>query len=56
VDYWPFGVLALAAIVFGGVSLLAIPPIGLLGMACLAYLGWVHVTRDRADDDGPRER
>jgi hypothetical protein len=55
VDYWPFGVLALAAIVFGGVSILAVPPIGLLGMAVLAYYAWAHLTAGREDDDGPSE-
>jgi hypothetical protein len=45
---WGWGVLALMAIVFGGVSLLAIPPLGLLGLASLGYMVWLYVEDHRA--------
>jgi hypothetical protein len=58
VDYWPWGVLALAAIIFGGVSIFSVPPLGLLGIAILAYYGWQAVNRDRGgpgdSGEGPR--
>jgi hypothetical protein len=54
-DYWPWGLLALAAIVFGGVSILAVPPLGLLGLAALAYYGWVALTADDGDDQDRRD-
>jgi hypothetical protein len=57
-DYWPWGLLALVAIVFGGVSILAVPPLGLLGLAALAYYGWVRLTAEDRDGEnrgeGPR--
>jgi hypothetical protein len=49
-DYWPWGLLALAAIVFGGVSILAIPLTGLVGLGVLAYYGWVALMRPSAED------
>jgi threonine/homoserine/homoserine lactone efflux protein len=51
VDYWPWGLLALAAVVFGGVSIFAVPPLGLIGIAALAYYGWQSLTA--RDDDEP---
>lgn len=53
VDYVPFGLLALAAIVIGGVSILAVPPIGLLGIGMLGYYGWLHLSADRGGGDDP---
>jgi hypothetical protein len=50
VDYWPFGVLALAAIVFGGVSPFAIPLVGLVGIGMLGYYAWVGLQQRRDDD------
>jgi hypothetical protein len=61
VDYVPWGLLALAAIVIGGVSILAVPPLGLLGIAWLVFLVWQHVTGDDTpeppdDHDDPTGR
>lgn len=43
-DYAPWGLLGLAAVVFGGVSIFALPPIALLGISIVAYYGWLHVS------------
>ena len=39
---WGWGVVALALIVLGGVSIFALPPLLLVGLAALLYMG--HLT------------
>lgn len=51
VDYWPWGLLALSAIIFGGVYILAVP-LGLLDIASLAYFAGA-ASKDRAEPDDP---
>lgn len=53
-DYWPFGIIALLAIVFGGVSIFVVPLVGLIGIGMLGYYAWRgFVNRNEDPDNDP---
>jgi hypothetical protein len=50
----PWGLLAIAAIVFGGVSIFAVPPLGLIGIGFVIYYGCLALAPEQ-DDGGHRD-